>query len=128
MPEERACVNRTVIEHAIGFVMVNTRSLEPRIEPCVLPSQCEHVFYLEVPGRGGWSFVIRHDPRGRTIKYNVEEYRDGIEKEDDVEDQHELDYHVREEYGEKLVERDDVGDKVHQDDIDDDFIETNIER
>ena len=108
--------------------MVNTRSLEPRIEPCVLTSQCEHVFYLQVPGRGGWSFFIRHDPRGRTIKYNVEEYRKGIEKEDDVEDQHELDYHVPKEYGEKLVERDDVGDKVHQDDIDDDFIETDIER
>ena len=62
------------------------------------------------------------------IKYNVEGYREGIEKEDDVEDQHELDYHVLEEYGEKLVERDDVGDKDHQDDIDDEFIETNIER
>ena len=68
--------DRTVIEHANGFTMVNTRLLESRTsEPYVLPSQCEHVFYSKVPGRMGWSFVIRHDPRGRPIKYNiVEEY------------------------------------------------------
>ena len=34
----------------------------------------------------GWSFVFRHDPRGRTIKYNVLE-EEGIEEEDDVDDQ-----------------------------------------
>jgi hypothetical protein len=38
--------DRTVIEHANGFTMVNTRALEPRTsEPYVLPSQCEQVFY-----------------------------------------------------------------------------------
>jgi len=37
---------RIVIEHANGFTMVNTRALEPGIEPYVLPIQCEQVFYL----------------------------------------------------------------------------------
>ena len=32
---------RTVIEHANGFTMVNTRALELGIEPYVLPVQCE---------------------------------------------------------------------------------------
>ena len=32
---------RTVIEHANGFTMVNTRAFEPGTEPYVLPSQCE---------------------------------------------------------------------------------------
>ena len=69
------------------------------MEPYFLPSQCEQVFYSEVPGRGGWSFVVIHDPRGRMIKYNVEEGdEEGIKDEDDVEDyQHELDDHVPEE-------------------------------
>ena len=53
--------------------MVNTRLFEPGMEPYVLLSQHEQVFYSEVPYRGGWSFVVRHDPRGRSVKYNVEE-------------------------------------------------------
>ena len=84
--------DRIVIEHANGFTMVNTRLLESRTSgPYVLPSQCEHVFYSEAPGRMGWSFVIRHDPRGRLVKYNLEEDKEGVEEEDDVEDQHDLD-------------------------------------
>jgi len=77
----------------------------------------------------GWSFVIRHDPRGSPIKYNVEEYEEGVEEEGDAEDQHELDIdHVSEEDVEELVEPDDVGDNVHDEDgIDDDFIETDID-
>ena len=47
--------------------MVNARLFEPGTEPYVLPSHCEHVFYSKVPGRGGWSFVVRHDPRGRPV-------------------------------------------------------------
>ena len=39
----------------------------------VFPSQCEQVFYSEVPGRVGWSFVVRYDPRGRPLKHNVAE-------------------------------------------------------
>ena len=62
--------------------MVNTRLLESRTsEPYVLPSQCEQVFYSEVPGRMGSSFVIRHDPRGRPVKYNiVEEDEESVEE------------------------------------------------
>ena len=45
---------RTIIEHANGFTMVNKMENESGIEPYVLPSQCEQVFYLEVPGKAGW--------------------------------------------------------------------------
>ena len=90
------------------FSMVNTRTnnFELRSKPYVLPSQCEHVFYSKVLGKASWSFVVRHDPRGRSIKYNLEEGNEKVlEEEDDVEDdQHELDDHVPEEYVEELVE------------------------
>ena len=67
--------------------MINTRSFEPITDHYVLPRQCEHVFYLEVPGRVSWSFFVRYDPRGRTVKYNVVE-EDDIEEEYDVEEQY----------------------------------------
>ena len=59
--------DRTIIEHDNGFTMINTRFFELWMEPYVLPSQCEHVFYSKVPGKESWSFVVRHDPRGRPI-------------------------------------------------------------
>ena len=69
--------DRTIIQHDNGFTMINTRPFEPfGDEPYVLPSQCEQVFYSEVPHKQGWSFVVRHDPRGRLIKYNVMEEED----------------------------------------------------
>ena len=72
---------KTIIEHDNGFNMVNTRLFGPRMKPYVLPSQCEHIFYSEVPGRVSWSFVLRHDPRGRPVKYNVEEgNEEGLKK------------------------------------------------
>jgi hypothetical protein len=63
-------IERTIIEHDNGFTMVNTREFELGTEPYVLPSQCEQVFYSDVPGKVGWSYVVRYDPRGRSIKYN----------------------------------------------------------
>jgi hypothetical protein len=79
---------RTVIEHDNGFTMVNTRAFEPATEPYVLPSQCEQVFYSEVPGKEGWSYFVRYDQRGRPIKYNhVATDEDNNEEEDhDYED------------------------------------------
>ena len=72
--------------------MVNTRLFELGTKPYVLPSQCEQVFYSEVLGKVGQSFVVRHDPGGRTVKYKVDEgNEEGIlEQEDDDEkhDQH----------------------------------------
>ena len=53
--------------------MVNTRFFEPGIEPYVLPSQCEQVFYSDVLGKAGWSFVVRYDPRARLVKYNLDD-------------------------------------------------------
>jgi hypothetical protein len=74
---------RTVIEHDNGFTMVNTRAFEPGTEPYVLPSQCEQVFYSEVPSKAGWSYIVRYDPRGRLVKYNhVVEDEDNYKEED----------------------------------------------
>ena len=81
--------------------MVNTRLFELGMEPHVLPRQCDQGFYSEVLGVAGWSFFVRLDPRGRLVKYNLEEgNEEGMEEEDDDEDrdQHELDYHVPYEY------------------------------
>ena len=67
--------DRTFTEHDNGFIMVNTRSFELRIDHYFLSSRCEHVFYSEILGMVGWSFVVRYDLRGRPLKYNVvEEY------------------------------------------------------
>ena len=74
--------------------MVNTRFFEPGTKPYVLPSQCEQVFYSEVPGKAGWSFVVRHDPRARLVKYNLDDANEegSLDKEYDDEEhvQHEL--------------------------------------
>ena len=87
-------LNKTIIEHDNGITMVNTRLFELGTEPYVLPSQCGQVFYSEVPGKVGWLFVVRHDPRGRPIKYNLDdgnEYGSLEEEYDDEEhDQIEL--------------------------------------
>ena len=66
-------LDKTIIEHDNGFSMINTSLFEPGTKPCVLLIQCEQVFYSEVLGRAGWSFVVRHNTRGRLVKYNLEE-------------------------------------------------------
>ena len=88
-------LDRTDIKHANKFTMVNTRNFEPGSQPYVLPRQCDQVFYSEVPGRVGWSYVVIYDPRGRPIKYNLLE-QEHIEEEYDVEEQlvHALDEDV----------------------------------
>jgi hypothetical protein len=78
---------RIVILHDNGFTMVNTRSFEPGTYYYVLPSQWEQVFYSEVPGKAGWSFVVRYDPRGRPVKYNIVEEENDLEEEYDAEEQ-----------------------------------------
>ena len=84
--------------------MINTRSFEPvGDEPYVLPSQCEQVFYSEVPHKQGWSFVVRHDPRGRPIKYNVME-------EEDIEDDEEADDEDQDDGDDDDSDDDDDGD------------------
>ena len=61
--------NKTAIQQDSGFTMINTRSFDlVRNKSYVLLSQCEQVFYFGIPHKPGWSFVIRHDPRGRSIK------------------------------------------------------------
>ena len=106
--------NRNIIEHDNGFTMVNTRLFEPGTEPYVLPSQCEQVFYSKVPGKASWSFVVRHNPRGRMVKYNLDDGNEegSLEEEDDDEehDQHELgdDDDPTEDLLQEIVELDDV--------------------
>ena len=113
--------DRTVIEHDSGFTMINTRSFEPvGDELYVLPSQCEQVFYFGVPHKLGWSFVVRHDPRGRPVKYNVMEEEDIEEAQDEVNDFHEqqLLSDDEEEDGDDFGHADDNGDN-DDDDADD---------
>ena len=74
---------RTIIEHANGFTMVNTRELEPDTKTYVLPIHCEQVIYSEVLGKAGWSYIVIYDPRGRSIEYNAEE-EDNAKEEGDA--------------------------------------------
>jgi hypothetical protein len=121
---------RTVIEHDNGFTMVNTRAFEPGTEPYVLPSQCEQVFYSEVPGKAGWSYVVRYDPRGRPVKYNhVAEDEDNNEEEDhDYADQEQV-AHVVDVSDEEVEEVDhpNVGDDDVIDDIDNYISENDVD-
>ena len=60
---------RTVIQHANGFLMIKTTMFERGNNRYVFPSQCEQVFYSNVPNERDWSFFVRYDPRGRPVKY-----------------------------------------------------------
>ena len=94
--------------------MVNTRLFEPGTQAYVLPIQCEQVFNSEVLGKAGWSFVVRHDQRGRPVKYNLDDANEEGSLEegyDDAEhDQHELDDDddPKENVLQETVESDDV--------------------
>ena len=108
--------------------MVNTKELELGTEPYVIPSQCEQVFYSEVPGKAGWSYIVRYDPRGRPIKYNElqEEYNVGEEGDSD---QEQLTFQVDvldEESDQEVDHPNDVVDDFElSDDIDDEYITKN---
>ena len=100
--------------------MVNTRLFEPGTERYVLPSQCEQIFYSKVPGKVGQSFVGRHDPRGRPVRYNLDNANEEGSLEegyDDVEhDQHDLDDHddPAKDVLQEIVESDDVANNVDE--------------
>ena len=68
---------RTVIQHANIFPMIKTTMVERGNDRYVFPSQCEQVFYSNVPGERDWSFVVRYDPRGMPIKYTHLHKEDG---------------------------------------------------
>jgi hypothetical protein len=42
---------RTIIQHANGFLMIKTTFFEKKNDRYVFPSQCEQVFYSKVPGK-----------------------------------------------------------------------------
>jgi hypothetical protein len=115
---------RTVIQHANGFSMIKTMVFERGHDHYVFPSQCEHVFYSKVPGERDWSFVVRYDPRGRPVKYIVEE-EDDIEEEDDAPETEKEDGSTDKEDGE---DEPGVGDNaVLDDDVDEDMLENDID-
>lgn len=62
---------RTLIEHANGFSIPDTRNINIGLERDVLPRKCEQVFYIDVLGKVGSWYVFRYDPRGRPRKYNL---------------------------------------------------------
>ena len=100
-----------------------TRLFELGTDPYVLPRQCEQVFYSEVPGKAGWSFVVRHNPRGRPVKYDASNEEGSLEEEDDDEehDQHELaDDDNPTKDVQEIVESNDVANNVDEDYTDDD--------
>ena len=116
--------NRTVIQHDNEFTMVNTMSFDSGKNQYVFPIQCEQVFYSQVPGRVGWSFVVRYDLRGRLVKYNVVE-EDDIEEEDDPQE-HDVAYVLGEEPEE--VEPNVLGENaILDDDVDEDMLENDID-
>ena len=122
---------RIFIEHVNGFTMVNTRAFEPGTEPYVLPSQCEQVFYSQVRGKAGWSYVVRYDPRGRPVRYNqLDIDEDNPEEEDHNDEDNEqvaiinvLDKEVEEVDHPNVADHDlsdDLDDYISENDMDDD--------
>jgi hypothetical protein len=118
---------RTIIENDNGFTMVNPREFEPSIEPYVLPNQCEQVFYSEVPGKAGWSYIVRYDPRGRPVKYNH------VAKDEDNNDEEYHDYADQEQVAhvvnvlDEEVDDPNVGDDDVIDDIDNYISENGVD-
>jgi hypothetical protein len=123
---------RTVIQHANGFPMIKTTMFERGHDRYVFPSQCEQVFYSNVPGERDWSFVVRYDPRGRPIKYTH------LQEEDDIEDQEDdsTEYQTEpEDHGGSTDEEDEedhdlgIGDNIAipDDDVDENMLENDID-
>ena len=98
---------KTNIDHSNGFTMVNTRELEPGIDPYVLLIQCEQVFYSEVPGKA--------------------EEEENVEEEGDTyQEQLTSPYVSYEESDQEVDHPNDVADDfVLGDDIDDEYITEN---
>ena len=91
----------------------------------------EKVFYSEVPGKAGWSYIVRYDPRARPVKYNHVDDENNHEEEDDDDDSDQdqvavvdvLDEEVEEVDHPNLVDYDlidDVDHYISEDSIDDD--------
>ena len=118
---------RTVIQHANGFPMIFERGHDRY----VFPSQCEQVFYSNVPGERDWSFFVIYDPRGRPIKYtHLQEKYDIEDQEDDsTKYQTELEYHGGSKDEEYEGDHDlGVGDNIEipDDDVDENMLENDI--
>jgi hypothetical protein len=122
----------TVIQHANRFPMIKTTMFERGHDRYVFPSQCEQVFYSNVPGERDWSFVVRYDRRGRPIKYTH------LQEEDDIEDQEDdsTEYQTEpEDHGGSTDEEDEedhdlgIGDNIAitDDDFDENMLENDID-
>jgi hypothetical protein len=104
--------------------MIKTMMFERGHDCYVFPRKCEKFFYSKVPGERDWSFVVRYDPRGRPIKYTVEE-EDDIEEEDDVPETEKEDWST---YGEDGEDEPSVGYNASlDDDVNEDMLESDID-
>jgi hypothetical protein len=120
---------RTIIQHANGFLMIKKIVVERGHDRYVFPSQREHVFYSNVPGERDWSFVVRYDPRGRPVKYTH------VQEDDDIEEEYESPDHTEtKDHAESTDEEDEedhdpgVGDNaVLDDDVDENMLENDID-
>ena len=98
--------------------MIKTRVFQKENDRYLFPSQCEQVFYSNVPGKRDSSFVVRYDPRGRPVKYNVEEEYDAeSEREDGPTDEEDGEDDIG--IGDNAVFDDDVNENMSENDIDD---------
>ena len=79
-----------------------------------------------MPGKAGWSYIVRYDPRGRPVKYNLEE-EDNVKEEDDTNHEELATVDVSYvEYDQEVDHPNDVAyDFVLSDDIDDEYISKN---
>ena len=115
--------DKTFIQHENGFPMVKTSQFEAGKDRYVFPSQCEQVFYSEVPGENElWSFDIIYYPRGRPVDYTVEEEYDIDQEEDDaMADEQEDAWTEKEDI---LEDEPSIGDEatIIDDDVDEDII------
>jgi hypothetical protein len=110
---------RNVIQHANGFLMIKTMVFERGHDRYFFPRQCENVFYSKVLGERDWSFFVIYDPRGRPLKYTIEEEYD-IEEEDDASETEKEDGLTDDEDDKDVVLDDDVDENMIENDIDDD--------
>jgi hypothetical protein len=111
--------------------MIKTTLFERGHDRYFFPSQCEQVFYSNVPGERDWSFFVRYDPRGRPIKYTH------LQEEDDIEDQEDdsTDQTEPKDHGGSTGEEDEedhdpgVGDNISilDDDVDENMLENDID-
>ena len=109
----------TMIVDLLWLIQGHLSQLE--MSPMFFQANARNFFYFGVPQKLGWSFFVRHDPRGRPVKYNVIEEVDIEEAQEEVNDYQEwqLPSDEDEEDGDDFAHAKNNGDN-DDDDVDDD--------